>query len=685
MSYRQIKKLHKQKKTSLVPPDLISGNRFDEIVTLLRDKTELTHNDRYLYGYSLLRTQQELASLITLWPLAAKGNTKLHEDCVSIAAHVFQDVRSLAAIQLSEEALYTLLLVARSLFPNSQVYSDLLQRYCNTLWQLGHYEKLEKILKSSKDNFSGILVENLSKLAFFQHINKLAVNTPAFISHILTGGACLIARNPIYHGGAADAMQLLANEIKQLFSRLADKNQKLALDRFVFESFIDYEAGILTEVLQLATRNGESQLDIIPSPGYLMSFDSTNRRMSEKFLPWLATESKELYDLYSVPTQQAVLFALGIKELSAINSLLPLDENTQLHPHLRLALMFRTVHSKKPIFNLVHIGEFDTLNADLLPLKNLLLDTIQSVINQVSILSLKQEFWQMLQEFYPVIACPELKNRLIVHSIYELKQQRKQQKTINFSEINRIAILVNDDELTKQVNALRVRQQACSEFLLTISSKAKSKKCISTLKNAPTLLTHLSLIADSCFLNYSELSTNFWEHFKSLVHNKKINTLLPLSDLSNHDFACQCSSCQEVLYECEIPMIARELNVSIMRFPDESLYFSSNETSSSHKLLPSILSQTNPFKTLDASLTDSKQAIMQKMMHLIKQSPEQMVLLRQAQNELFNPVHRFLHHYFHYLAYEEKPITDNKANPSSSPLNLRLYKIPFRSELLNAK
>ena len=320
MRYKKIKKAQKQKSSHSISPDLITGNRFEEIVNILNKKSDLKNQDRYLYGYSLLRTHQRLESLVTLWPLAAKGHTTLQEDCASIAAHVFQDENLLSSMQLSEEALYTLFLAARSLAPQSQVYNTLKQRFFDSLWQKSDYEKLERILKSTKEGFSGILVENLSKLAFFQAEKKLIGDTQAFVSHILTGGACLIARNSIYHSDIADEIQLLANEIKQLFSQLKIKNKKkITWDKSLFEKFVDYEASILTQVLQHGIKNSDSNFDIIPTPSYLMTCDSTTGRVSQKFLPWLACENEELSELYNPDTYHAVFWCLsGEKSLILI-------------------------------------------------------------------------------------------------------------------------------------------------------------------------------------------------------------------------------------------------------------------------------------------------------------------------------------------------------------------------------
>lgn len=77
---------------------------------------------------------------------------------------------------------------------------------------------------------------------------------------------------------------------------------------------------------------------------------------------------------------------------------------------------------------------------------------------------------------------------------------------------------------------------------------------------------------------------------------------------------------------------------------------------------------------------------MQKMMNLMQQSPAQMAVFRQAQNELFNLAQRFLHHYFRYLADEnnEKSGVDDKASLLPSAMDLPAQDIPFRYELFHA-
>jgi hypothetical protein len=688
MRYTKIKKAQKKRSSCSVSPDLIAGNRFEEIVTILTEKSELKNQDRYLYGYSLLRTQRKLESLITLWPLA-KSYPLLQKDCASIAAHVFKDENLLSSVQLSEEDLYILFLVVKNLIPQSQVCNTLKQRFFNFLWQQKNYEKLERVLKSTKEEFSGILIENLSKLAFFQAEKKLIGNIPAFIGHILTGGACLILRNQVYHGDGdqgdiADKICSLAKEIKYRFSQLEIKNnQTLAWDKSLFENFVDYEASILTQVLQLLVKNGVLHLDIIPTPSYLMAHDSATRRVSQHFLPWLASKHEGLFEMYNADTYHAVFWAISGKELSGVNKILKTGHFNKFHPYLRLAIMFRATNiEKSSLKRSVQICDIENLNETISLFKMIAIKTVMAMLNEASKIKLSTAFWQMLSEFYPVLQDPELKNSLITKLIYILHKEYEGLVSLNFGTIKNIAYQMNDDEFKKQVEVLSSRQQACSQFLLNLKDEKKSKYSITRIKNKQTLCAHLTLVADSCCLLYAELSVDFFLHIKSLVENKKINKIVPLGDLIDCDFECDCVRCKMDLYRYKILAIGEKLNLPVVHLPDVHFY-SNLQMISETKTFSSVLSQTDPFEILDVSLDDPKQIIMQKVMKLIQQSPGQMAIFRQAQNELFHPTKRFLHHYFRYFAYENNTV-EPKADPLPMPAHSSVHEIPFRHEFLNA-
>lgn len=681
MSYKQIKKTKKQTTYHLVSVDLIAENRFTDIINILNGKSDFTNRDRYFYGYSLLHTQQKLKSLLVWWPLVtAKGFSKLQEDCRLIAAHIFSDESFLSSTQLSNDALSTLFFAARSLFPQSQVYRTLQQRFFNVLWEKNDYEKLERTLKSSKERFSGILVENLSKLAFFQPANKLIANAYGFIGFVLTGGAALIARNSIYHNDIAHGVSLLANEIKLLFSQLKPKNkQKITLDKAVFANFVDYEASLLIQVLQLALNDSELNLELIPTPSYLLAYDVATQEINQKFLSWLASKNPELFEMYDANIHHAIRYALGGENLSNINNILkPLHKN-KLHPYLRLAIMFRTVNIKKSIFKeLVQISEFKNLKGPSL-FNKVAINTIKSMTHPEAKTKLPVEFWQMLFEFYPVLQEPEFKNMLIANSIYVLHKKYDYGLSLNLETVKGVAQQTNAVELENDIDVLRARQKTCLQFLLNL--EGKSQKDIKNLNSEHVLRAHLTLLADCCILAYPDLSTELFLHIKSLVKNKKIKKIINLEEIFDCDFECACEGCREDLYQDEIPSMATKLDLPIVRIPDEQHYLSVQTMSPACMPTTSILSQTNPFKTLNVVPTDSKQIILQQVMALIKQSPEKMAIFRQAQNELFNPAQRFLHEYFRIFVYED---IEAQAHPLPLSTQISLHEIPFRNEFLYA-
>ena len=255
----------------------------------------------------------------------------------------------------------------------------------------------------------------------------------------------------------------------------------------------------------------------------------------------------------------------------------------------------------------------------------------------------------MLLEFYPVLQEPEFKNILITKSIYMLHKNIKIGISLNLNAIKIIAHQINADEFEKQVDSLCSRQQACLQFLLNLKDKKKSKKIVTKIKDEPTLRAHLTLIADSCCLVYTELSEEFFQHIKYLAENKKINKFIPLNDLIDLILNVIVMDVKMTLYRYEIPEIARKIKFTCCSPSRFTLLFKPATDLQDTNPKLSVLSQTDPFKILDVSFADSKHIIMQKVMKLIQQSPEQMAIFRQAQNELFNPAQRFLHHYFRYL------------------------------------
>lgn len=90
-----------------------------------------------------------------------------------------------------------------------------------------------------------------------------------------------------------------------------------------------------------------------------------------------------------------------------------------------------------------------------------------------------------------------------------------------------------------------------------------------------------------------------------------------------------------------------------------------------------VLSQANPFEQLGVSPEMSKKAILNKVMCLSQQSPKNMSFYRQAQNELFTPAKRFLHHYLRYFSKVDREggvQTNTLSDLASLSLDLRLHR-----------
>lgn len=685
MSYKYKKIPQKQKKSHLITDELIKDKRFAEIVKKFNEKSDLSNRDRYIYGYALLKMQQYLEALVNLWPLAAKGHTKLQEDCAVIAAHVFTDKDRLWSADLSDDKIYTLFLAGKNLVSQSVAYHALKQRLFNTLWQQGRFEKLEQILKSSKEESLGLLVENLSKLDFFQPNRKFVGNIPAFVGHILTGGACLIARDSVYHSDIEKGIRLLANEIKYLFYQLKIKNQPLTWDRMLFENFVDYEANILIHVLQMVVKNSSVHFDIIPTPSYLMYYDATAKRVDEKFLSWLAAENKELFETYNADTYYAVLWALGGEKTPYSNKLLKSAHKDKFSPYLDLAILLRSVAMKKsPLGELgrLSVNDFADLKQPMSVFKEVVVQTVKSIVDNPFHTKLTIAFWKMLFEFYPVLQDPDCRNILTMRLIEKLEKEYAEQLNLDVTSLKNIAQQIGAHDLAKQAEILCDRQHACMGLLLNLKDKKRSKKIIKNIKDVSTLRAHLTLIADCCFLLYTELPMRFFEHIECIVQNNEINKFIPLIELFDCEFDCTCASCKQMQYRVEIPSIAKELNLPVVSIQNIRSCAYTPTSSKAQAPRSIILSQADPFKALGVSLTDSKQIIMQKVMQLIQQSPGQMAIYRQAQSELFNPAQRFLHQYLRYLNCEDNSV-GVKVQQTLPPTNYSLHEIPLRHEFLD--
>ena len=521
MSKKHIKAV-KQKVKHLISPELVIQKRYNEIVSQFNENMPLSYQDKYLYGYSLLKAQELVDALIMLWPLASKKYNVLMDDCAAIAYQVTRD-EPLSAFQLrSEDALHTLFLAIRALVPNSPWNDALRQQLFDLLWHNHHHEKFERILKSMKDRTSAPWVENQGKLAFFQAKSKLSSgNIPAFIGLVLTGGACLMMQHVMYQTEIDSAFRALGHEIKQLLSS-SNGAQKLAWDRMLIEHFIDYEVDVLSEMMQCWVHGGSVGVATIPTPSYFMSYAGSDEQLNQTFLPWVSKQKAVYTSFYQADMQQIVLWVLGGDKLSLMKTLLKSVEQTALSPYLRLAIMLRASCHKNDtsLLNLVNIHDFEYGNETLSVFKNLVIYTATAIINSKASIA-TPDFWRILDDFSAILS-------------------------------------------------------------------------------------------------------------------------------------------------------RERLSIALLK----------NQSFSSTGLSSSLLSQLDPFKTLDVSITDSKPLILKKMMKLTQQSPENMAMFRQAQSEVFNPAQRFVHHYLRVVNHEQGVMSEVESVPVSSPL--RVQDIPLRREIFDA-
>jgi hypothetical protein len=304
MRYRQAR--IKKQANSSIPAEFVVNCRYDEVIKMAGRQPKLTRRDRYFYGYSLLKKEKTLQSLMTLWPLAKMDCPELQNDCTTIASHLLQDEAFLSALSTEvfpEETLSSLFSIARELLPDTPNYHIFVQRILHRFWQEKRYDKLENLLKSYSNNQIELFVENMGKLAFLQARKKIGSGIPAFVSLILTGGGCLLRREKIYHCDIQEAIFLLASEIKFILKKFYDEgrlNTSWSID--TLNSYIDTESGILAQVLQLAINTG-TQFSIIPAPGYLLHFDPAMQKVGQDFLPWLKGNHSVLHEAYKSGTR----------------------------------------------------------------------------------------------------------------------------------------------------------------------------------------------------------------------------------------------------------------------------------------------------------------------------------------------------------------------------------------------
>lgn len=473
---------------------------------------------------------------------------------------------------------------------------------------------------------------------------------------------------------------MLGNEIKLLFANLAAKNRSIPWEQTLFNNFVDYEASILIHILRIAVQAKPLNLDIIPTPSYLINYDATGQRLSQIFLPWLGSHDKDLLAAYDKDGYHAAIWALSGERSSSSSDLLKSSRKHTLHPYLRLAMMLRDATQKLMLENIVQVKDFQDLDHQT-PLKNIVIHTIKQIIAQQPNFESSPKVWGILDKFYLVLKDPYCIEILIKKSLDALNHQYEHQLDLKLSEVHKLARKLNVHALEKQVGILYDRQQICAEFLETLSEKT-SKKIIKNIQNELALREHLTLIVDAGLLLYNELSQGLFQHIKSLVSSKKINQWIPLINNISCSFDCYCSGCKYALFRHELLNIARVFNLSIVKIPSVGDCTELKTLSYASKSNVSVLSHENPFAMLGVSYADSKQVIMQKVIQLIQMAPQKMAIYRQAQNLLFHPAQRFAQHYLRSIVYQQQNHHETQQVQQNSQLVLSdLQKIPFRSEL----
>jgi hypothetical protein len=680
MNYQKISLLPKINNKEVILTDLIKNKRFNEIINLLTQKSTLTAKEQYIYGYSLLQTEQDLKALIIFWQLVLKGFAELKAECIYIMKDLFKEEEKVAAIfnNLAEKDLYTIMFMVKELLPNTKIEQLLRQKLFNFLWQKHDYANLERILKLYKKEMTAGLVENLSKVIFAQAELKLAGNIAGFVGYVLSGGACLILKNSIYHNDLVEEITALAVELKLLFSRLKLK-QPLAWDLELFDNFVDYETKILIEVLNLAVQNKEHSLDFVATPSYIINYHAEKLPLVEKFLNWLNTTNQQLAKVYNIDFYNAVVWAFGGNKLFKTQDLLKLIAKNNFNSELKLALYLRAISLKKPyLIQLATTNDFIDLKNSNNLFKNILIHTVKLIHKELGIDH--QKIWQILLKFNQIFEISEIKMILIKSLTNRLNNEYRSEKNLDLITIKNMVQQLKDYKFIEQINSLYFKQQQCFEFLNIIKDPRVTNQIIKKIKNQVTLNNHLELIANSFILIAKSLSIELFNHIGILIVNNKINKLSNLKkffDLRSLDY-CLCFDCQKNVYKSTMPQIVKSLNLNVVKVPEGSSYEDLDNKPLDLRSSKSILAAEDPFEILGINPNGSKLAIMQQVMKLIKEFPEKMAIFRQAQSELFNSGKRFLHHYFKYLSevqnLNEQDLDDSIFN------DFPLTKIIFRDQ-----
>ncbi len=306
-------------------------------------------------------------------------------------------------------------------------------------------------------------------------------------------------------------------------------------------------------------------------------------------------------------------------------------------------------------------------------MKSIFFNTIKIMLDN----RVNPQFWEIIMGSDLIIQDLEISCILRNKLIQDLKAASDRKENLNLKPAQNFANKLNDATFMQQIDLLSKRQKECLDFLLAIRDLKKSNELINQIKSREELIKHFSLIADLKILVFKNLLSSLSEYFlhvKRLVKNKKINKIENLNEDFNLD--CDCDECQKHFLYIGLPYIVNLLNLEVTSIPNEITYIKPHEKEISSK--KSILSLDDPFVTLGVNLSDPKVVVMQKTLELIKQFPERVISLRSAQNELFDPEKRFLHHYFRYLSFKE-------GNNIELP-EFNIEQIPFREEFFyNAK
>jgi len=677
----------KKQKNNSVPPEMITSSRFKEIAKILGEKDNLSNKDRYLLGYSLLRSNKALDALTILWPLAIKKRGVLEQDCLIIARSFFKIEGELCALSLTDDQLLTLFYIAREAHPNTNPYYLLKKRLFSLLWSSRHYDKLERMIKSSKNKYSSSLVENLGKLQYFQAEKKLIENPRGFVSYILTGGACLILRNPLYRECMEHAIRLLALMIKSTYTSLNDRKKSSCLfDAVMFESFVDYESEILIHALEVAIKHNLDKIEVVPTPSYLMIYDPSGTKVGTSFLSWLVSKDKSLAEIYEPVTYRTAFWAMTGKELLSGNGdvLSLCRSHFKNKPHLKLAIMLRAMDClSAPFKDIVKPNEFKKSKSRNALYKNIAIKTAQTLAATQGNHESKKELYHLLLSFYDYIGNDNLANLLVSALVRDLQRARHENRSLDISMLKSLSYKIGNLDLKKMVDTIHGRQERCKKLIKSLENKNALKKTIKSINTRAELQRHITLIADACCLTYGDLSATMYHHVKDLVNNNKINKIIPLQESIKVKLSCDCRDCRKRLYRSIIPMMCTKMKLAtvVIPTPGENILKNSteNECNNILKMYSVINTKVDPFKTLGVSITASKKAVMQKVMALIGDRPDEMALLRNAQQVLFNPITRFISHYLHGLINEES-IDNNEPVVTSDNLEDTLHNIKFRKE-----